>query len=256
MLVHHFSTAMQPAAIYQVYFRRDESLLHYDWSLATFRTGNCVARAVTLAIITLIDYTTCRPPSHRAAFRDSSLATGLGLDSTTALAEMERHDILRVFEQANGDKALAGKMLGISAHSLPQAEALQHSGKAASPATPEQQRAPRTDRVHLIQSPACSSGARHERECFTLRRLSHRCTCEIRTLAVSIASPRITAGAFGCLTCISTLDTISRRYVCAVLPAVSWTGGNRSRGFVKRSTQSVTDHEPDCAEQLARFFRA
>jgi len=36
---------------------------------------------------------------------------------------------------------------------------------------------------------------------------------------------------------------------------VSWTGGNRSRGFVKRSTQvAVTEHEPDCAEQLARFF--
>ena len=38
--------------------------------------------------------------------------------STTALAEMERMTILRVFEQANGDKALAGKMLGISRATL------------------------------------------------------------------------------------------------------------------------------------------
>ena len=38
--------------------------------------------------------------------------------STTALADMERMTILRVFEQANGDKALAGKMLGISRATL------------------------------------------------------------------------------------------------------------------------------------------
>ena len=38
--------------------------------------------------------------------------------STTALAEMERMTILRVFEQARGDKALAGKMLGISRATL------------------------------------------------------------------------------------------------------------------------------------------
>ncbi len=37
--------------------------------------------------------------------------------STTALAEMEKMTILRVFEQANGDKAL-GKMLGISRATL------------------------------------------------------------------------------------------------------------------------------------------
>jgi hypothetical protein len=38
--------------------------------------------------------------------------------SPTALAEMERMTILRVFEQARGDKALAGKMLGISRATL------------------------------------------------------------------------------------------------------------------------------------------
>jgi transcriptional regulator of acetoin/glycerol metabolism len=38
--------------------------------------------------------------------------------STTALAEMERMTILKVFEQANGDKALAGRMLGISRATL------------------------------------------------------------------------------------------------------------------------------------------
>ena len=44
--------------------------------------------------------------------------TGAASLSTTALAEMEKMTILRVFEQANGDKALAGKMLGISRATL------------------------------------------------------------------------------------------------------------------------------------------
>ena len=38
--------------------------------------------------------------------------------STTALADLERMTILRVFEQAGGDKVLAGKMLGISRATL------------------------------------------------------------------------------------------------------------------------------------------
>ena len=38
--------------------------------------------------------------------------------STTALADLERITILRVFEQAGGDKVLAGKMLGISRATL------------------------------------------------------------------------------------------------------------------------------------------
>jgi DNA-binding protein Fis len=38
--------------------------------------------------------------------------------STTALADLERITIERVFEQAGGDKALAGKMLGISRATL------------------------------------------------------------------------------------------------------------------------------------------
>jgi transcriptional regulator of acetoin/glycerol metabolism len=38
--------------------------------------------------------------------------------STTALADLERMTILRVFEQVGGDKALAGRMLGISRATL------------------------------------------------------------------------------------------------------------------------------------------
>ena len=38
--------------------------------------------------------------------------------STTALADLERMTILRVFEQTGGDKVLAGRMLGISRATL------------------------------------------------------------------------------------------------------------------------------------------
>jgi transcriptional regulator with PAS, ATPase and Fis domain len=60
------------------------------------------------------------PPTIRAeqpASPEMSAQDAASL-STTALAEMERMTILRVFEQAHGDKALAGKMLGISRATL------------------------------------------------------------------------------------------------------------------------------------------
>ena len=53
-----------------------------------------------------------QPESGTIEMQDTSTT------STTALAEMERMTILRVFEQANSDKALAGKMLGISRATL------------------------------------------------------------------------------------------------------------------------------------------
>jgi DNA-binding NtrC family response regulator len=80
---------------------------------------NCVARAVTLGDRQTIDVADL-PPSIRAEQADSgtALTQDAGSLSTTALAEMERMTILRVFEQTNGDKALAGKMLGISRATL------------------------------------------------------------------------------------------------------------------------------------------
>jgi hypothetical protein len=57
------------------------------------------------------DPASARPPLLPASADSASL-------STPTLAEMERMTILRVFEQARGDKALAGKMLGISRATL------------------------------------------------------------------------------------------------------------------------------------------
>jgi hypothetical protein len=48
---------------------------------------------------------------------------------------------------------------------------------------------------------------------------------------------------------------LSQRYVCAGLRKVVSRQARKSRGCVKRSTETaVSEHELDCAEQLARFF--
>jgi two-component system response regulator AtoC len=111
MLVHHFLDRYARGENLQVTPTAMKSLLQYDWPGNIRELENCVARAVTLGDL---------PPAIRSDHFSSITvsAQDTASISTTALAEMERMTILRVFEQANGDKALAGKMLGISRATL------------------------------------------------------------------------------------------------------------------------------------------
>jgi two-component system, NtrC family, response regulator AtoC len=118
-LVHHFLNRFAPNEHLQVTAAAMKSLLQYEWPGNVRELENCIARAVTLGDHQIIDVKDL-PPAIRTEqplkySGDSQDAASL---STTALAEMERMTILRVFEQANGDKALAGKMLGISRATL------------------------------------------------------------------------------------------------------------------------------------------
>jgi len=119
MLVHHFLDRYAPESHLQVTTAAMKSLLNYEWPGNIRELENCIARAITLGdrrVIDVIDL----PPAIRTEQPDSSgsaIQDAASL-STTALAEMEKMTILRVFEQANGDKALAGRMLGISRATL------------------------------------------------------------------------------------------------------------------------------------------
>jgi two-component system, NtrC family, response regulator AtoC len=119
MLVHHFLNRYAPATHLQVTAAAMKSLLQYDWPGNVRELENCIARGVTLGDQEIIDVKDL-PPSIRAEQPAGQTMTPQDAASlsTTALAEMEKMTILRVFEQANGDKALAGKMLGISRATL------------------------------------------------------------------------------------------------------------------------------------------
>jgi len=119
MLAHHFLDRYAPGKNIQVTTAAMKSLLHYDWPGNVRELENCVARAVTLGDHKTIDVEDLPPAIRSEQSGSSSPASQESASlSTTALAEMERMTILRVFEQANGDKALAGKMLGISRATL------------------------------------------------------------------------------------------------------------------------------------------
>jgi two-component system response regulator AtoC len=119
MLVHHFLNRYAPGANLQVTPAAMKSLLQYEWPGNVRELENCVARAVTLGDRQVIDVVDL-PPAIRSEGGESVQRSPVENSalSTTALAEMERMTILKVFEQANGDKALAGRMLGISRATL------------------------------------------------------------------------------------------------------------------------------------------
>ncbi len=115
-LVHCFLDRYAPGENIQVTAAAMKSFLNYDWPGNVRELENCIARAVALGDRRTIDAADLPP-----TIRGSAPASGNSEDtpnSTTALAELERITILRVFEQAGGDKKLAGKMLGISRATL------------------------------------------------------------------------------------------------------------------------------------------
>jgi len=115
-LVHCFLDRYAPGENIQITSAAMKSFLSYDWPGNVRELENCIARAVALGDHRTIDAADLPP-----TIRGNAAAHGGADDapsSTTALAELERMTILRVFEQAGGDKKLAGKMLGISRATL------------------------------------------------------------------------------------------------------------------------------------------
>ena len=115
-LVHCFLDRYAPGQNMQVTAAAMKSFLNYDWPGNVRELENCIARAVALGDGRTIDASDL--PVQIRGNETGSEKMADAPSSTTALAELERMTILRVFEQAGGDKKLAGKMLGISRATL------------------------------------------------------------------------------------------------------------------------------------------
>jgi two-component system response regulator AtoC len=139
MLVNWFCERYAPGADLRVSNAAMKALMNYEWPGNVRELENCVERAVALGNGTLIDLgdlpptiaalnsPATRPTSESAPELVSDLAASAELGSgespasvlsTTDLEDIERATIQRVFEQVKGDKALAGRMLGISRATL------------------------------------------------------------------------------------------------------------------------------------------
>ena len=116
-LVHCFLDRYAPGENVQITPAAMKSFLQYEWPGNVRELENCIARAIALGDHQTIDVNDL-PPAIRGAQGAGAAADDAAELSTTALADLERMTILRVFEQAGGDKALAGRMLGISRATL------------------------------------------------------------------------------------------------------------------------------------------
>src|SRR5207244_2255789 len=119
MLAHWFLDRYAPGDDIQVTTAAMKCLLQYDWPGNVRELENSIERAVALGDRRTIDIDDL-PPTIASA--SSSPDSGLELPSSslssTDLEDIERATIKRVFEQVKGDKALAGKILGISRATL------------------------------------------------------------------------------------------------------------------------------------------
>ena len=118
-LVHSLVQRFAPEQKIQVTTAAMNCLMAYDWPGNVRELENCLERALALGNHQIIDAVDL-PPSLRAQMGVASptlVPAGTALASTD-LADLERHAIERVFQQVEGDKAAAGKLLGISRATL------------------------------------------------------------------------------------------------------------------------------------------
>jgi transcriptional regulator with PAS, ATPase and Fis domain len=91
----------------------------YDWPGNVRELENCIERAVALGDQQVIDVSDLPPGIQSLTTSSDCLADSfVAPANSTDLEDIERVTIERVFEQVNGDKTLAGQLLGISRATL------------------------------------------------------------------------------------------------------------------------------------------
>ncbi len=123
-LVRSFLARYAPEENVQVTPAAMHSLFQYDWPGNVRELENCIERAIALGNHRTIDVQDLPAAIRMAgpALPVSAEAPAAGASAptpnSTDLEDIERQTIERVFQQVGGDKALAGKMLGISRATL------------------------------------------------------------------------------------------------------------------------------------------
>ncbi|HEX7288362.1 MAG TPA: sigma-54 dependent transcriptional regulator [Candidatus Angelobacter sp.] len=121
-LVLYFLDKFSPRKTVDVSDEAIKCMLQYEWPGNVRELENCVERALALGNGETIDLQDLPPALHAGQLGDVLPAlTALPVTETgvdTDLENLERLTIQRVFDQVQGDKALARKMLGISRATL------------------------------------------------------------------------------------------------------------------------------------------
>jgi DNA-binding NtrC family response regulator len=121
ILANWFLERLAPGRGVQISSNAMKALLAYDWPGNVRELENCIERAVALTDQRILDLTDLPVSIARGEFEGDSEPADTrdpGMSSTADLEELERATIARVFTQVKGDKAQAGKMLGISRATL------------------------------------------------------------------------------------------------------------------------------------------
>jgi two-component system, NtrC family, response regulator AtoC len=120
ILTTWFLDRLAPGRTIQVSSAAMKSLLAYDWPGNVRELENCLERAVALGDQLRIEIRDLPPSIARAEVPVEvvPIETPDFSGPATDLEDIERATIERVFSQVNGDKVLAGKMLGISRATL------------------------------------------------------------------------------------------------------------------------------------------
>jgi len=121
MLVHFFLDRYAPGENIHISPDAMKALLEYDWPGNIRELENSIARAVVLGDRHTVNVSDLPPSVRDAAGTLAIAASGTGTSrapGTTDLEDLEYQTILRVYKEAGGDKALTGKLLGISRATL------------------------------------------------------------------------------------------------------------------------------------------